>query len=89
MQALKGKTGIIEPTYVYLPGIPGGEAVQKITGCEYFSIPVKLDTSGATECVNVLDKANEYEKKLLVACYTGLKGNITTGIEFVKNPPSK
>ena len=27
---------------MYLPGVPGGEAVAKETGLEYFSVPVEL-----------------------------------------------
>jgi malate dehydrogenase len=39
------------------------------------------------QAVNILPSATSYEKKLLQACYDGLKGNIDKGIEFVKNPP--
>ena len=45
MQAVKGKSGVVEPTFVYLPGIEGGDAVQKETGCNYFSVPVELGVS--------------------------------------------
>lgn len=44
---------------------------------------------GAKRIENVVSKANDYEKKLLQACYSGLKGNISKGIEFIQNPPSK
>jgi malate dehydrogenase len=37
----------------------------------------------------VVSSANEQEQKLLKACYEGLNGNISKGIEFVQNPPSK
>ena len=72
------------------------------TGCDYFSVPVELGPQGAvkvrfsnrifclvltTQAVNILPSATAYEKKLLQACYDGLKGNIDKGIEFVKNPP--
>jgi malate dehydrogenase len=89
MQAVKGKAGIVEPTFVYLPGVDGGDAIKKETGCDYFSVPVELGPQGAVKAVNIIGAANEYEKKLLQACYTGLKGNIEKGIEFVKNPPKK
>ena len=48
-----------------------------------------IGPEGAKKAVNVVTSANEHEKKLLQACYTGLKGNISKGIEFVKNPPQK
>ncbi|KAF2718663.1 malate DEHYDROGENASE, NAD-dependent [Polychaeton citri CBS 116435] len=87
IQAAKGKTGIVEPTFVYLPGVPGGDAIAKETGLEYFSVPVELGTDGAKEAQNIVSSANEYEKKLLQACYSGLKGNIEKGVQFVANPP--
>lgn len=45
LKAAKGEKGIIEPTYVYLPGVPGGEAIAKETGVDYFSVPVELGVS--------------------------------------------
>lgn len=89
MQAVKGKTGIVEPTFVYLPGIEGGDAVEKETGCKYFSVPVELGPEGAKKVHNILGSVNEYEKKLLSKCCEDLKGNIEKGVEFVKNPPQK
>lgn len=88
LQAIKGGSGIVEPTFVYLPGVEGGAEIAKLTGCEFFSVPVELGPQGAHKAINVVARANEYEKKLLEACYTGLKGNITKGVEFVKNPPA-
>ena len=74
MQAVKGKSGIVEPTFVYLPGIEGGDAIVKETGCDYFSVPVELGPEGAKKANNIIPSANEYEKKLLEKCYTDLKG---------------
>lgn len=87
LKALKGSSGIVEPTFVYLPGVDGGAEIAKLTGCEFFSVPVQLGPQGAEKAINVVSQANDYEKKLLEACYNGLKGNITKGVEFVKNPP--
>lgn len=42
IKATKGEKGIVEPTFVYLPGVAGGDAVLKETGVEYFSVPVEL-----------------------------------------------
>ena len=45
--------------------------------------------NGAKSAHNIVGSANAYEKKLLEACYAGLKGNISKGIDFVQNPPAK
>ena len=45
IKATKGESGIVEPTFVYLPGVSGGESIQKETGCDYFSVPVELGVS--------------------------------------------
>jgi hypothetical protein len=42
MRAAKGEKGIVEPTFVYLPGVAGGDAIAKETGCDFFSVPVEL-----------------------------------------------
>jgi malate dehydrogenase len=87
IRAVAGETGIIEPSFVYLPGVPGGEEIAKLTGCDFFSVPIELGTGGAKKAFNVVSSANEYEKKLLEACYKGLSGNISKGVEFIANPP--
>ena len=45
LKAVKGEKGIVEPTFVYLPGVEGGDAIQKATGVDYFSVPVELGVS--------------------------------------------
>lgn len=42
IKASKGERGIVEPTFVYLPGVPGGEEIVKDIGVDYFSVPVEL-----------------------------------------------
>jgi len=43
LKAVKGQSGIVRPSYVYLPGVPGGDAVQKsVDGLDYFSTNVEL-----------------------------------------------
>lgn len=42
IKASKGEKGIVEPTFVYLPGVPGGKEIAKETGVDYFSVPVEL-----------------------------------------------
>jgi len=45
LKAVKGEKGIIEPTFIYLPGVEGGDAIAKETGCDFFSVPVELGVS--------------------------------------------
>ena len=43
LKAVKGQTGIVQPSFVYLPGVPGGDAVQKsVDGLEFFSTNIEL-----------------------------------------------
>lgn len=88
IKAVKGESGIIAPTYVYLPGVEGGDEIAKLTGCDFFSVPVELGPNGAKKAFNIVASANDYEKKLLEACYKGLGGNISKGVEFIKSPPA-
>lgn len=39
---MKGAKGLVEPSYVYLPGVPGGEEIAKQTGTDFFSVPIEL-----------------------------------------------
>jgi len=89
LKALNGEKGIVEPTYIYLKGVPGGEAIAKETGCDFFSVPVELGTNGASKAINPLTNIDESEKKLLIPCLEGLKDNIAKGVSFVHNPPQK
>jgi len=89
IKASKGETGIVEPSFVYLPGVPGGDAIAKETGLDYFSVPIELGKDGVKEAKNVIGSANAAEKKLLEACYAGLKGNIAKGVEFAQLPPAE
>jgi malate dehydrogenase len=88
IRAAKGESGIIEPTFVYLPGVEGGAEIQKLTGCDFFSVPTELGPEGVKKVFNVVSGANDYEKKLLEACYKGLTGNIAKGVEFIVSPPA-
>lgn len=43
LKAVKGESGIVRPSFVYLPGVSGGEAVQKsVDGLDYFSTNIEL-----------------------------------------------
>merc|ERR1711977_606952 len=89
LKGLAGEKNIIEPSIVYLPGVPGGEAIAKETGCDFFSVPIQLGTSGVEKAINPLSNINDAEKTLLKACVEGLKGNIAKGVDFAHNPPQK
>ncbi|KAL4989057.1 lactate/malate dehydrogenase [Aspergillus falconensis] len=89
IKASKGQSGIVEPSYVYLPGVPGGADIAKATGVDFFSIPVELGPNGVQKAVNILDSVTEAEKKLLETAIKGLKGNIDKGVEFAQSPPPK
>jgi len=89
LKGLTGEKGIITPTFVYVQGIPGGDEVFKETGCEFFSVPVELGTTGAEKIHNPLTNLDDSEKTLLKACVEGLKGNIAKGVSFAHNPPQK
>jgi len=45
IRASKGEKGIVEPTFIYLPGVEGGDAIAKETGVDFFSVPVELGVS--------------------------------------------
>jgi len=89
IRAVKGEKGLVEPSFVYLSGVPGGEEIAKETGCDFFSVPIELGPGGAERAINVLTHIDENEKTLLKACVEGLKGNIEKGVNFAHNPPQK
>jgi malate dehydrogenase len=46
LKAVKGEKGIVQPSFVYLPGVPGGDQVQQsVDGLDYFSTNVELGVS--------------------------------------------
>ncbi|KAF4637165.1 hypothetical protein G7Y89_g925 [Cudoniella acicularis] len=89
LKGLSGEKGIVTPTFVYLPGISGGEVIAKETGLDFFSVPVELGTTGAEKAQNPLTNLDDNEKTLLKAAVEGLKGNIAKGVSFAHNPPQK
>ncbi|KAI4185543.1 MAG: hypothetical protein L6R41_004051 [Letrouitia leprolyta] len=89
IKAIKGEKNIVEPSFVYLPGVPGGDGIAKETGVDFFSVPIELGISGAEAAQNVLSSVSAEEKQLLEACKTGLKGSIEKGVEFVARSPAE
>lgn len=49
IRASKGEKGVVEPTFIYLPGVTGGDAIAKQTGLDFFSVPVELGVSSGFE----------------------------------------
>ncbi|CUS11218.1 unnamed protein product [Tuber aestivum] len=74
--AIGGEKGIVEPSYVYLPGVPGGDEIAKAVGIDFFAVPVELGPNGVEKATNPLGSVNEDEKKLLEVAIKGLKTNI-------------
>ncbi|KAI0180432.1 malate dehydrogenase [Hypoxylon sp. FL1284] len=89
LKAAKGEKGLVEPSFVYLPGVPGGEEVAKATGLDFFSVPVELGPAGVEKATNPLAGITEKEKSLVDVAVAGLKGNIEKGVSFAHNPPQK
>lgn len=85
--ASKGEKGIVEPTFIYLPGIDGGEEVIKSTSLDFFAVPVELGKNGASKAQNPLTSLTTDEKALLETALKGLGDNITKGIAFVAVEP--
>ncbi|KAK6864185.1 malate dehydrogenase [Apiospora arundinis] len=86
LKAAKGEKGLVEPSFVYLPGVPGGKEIAEKTGCDFFSVPIELGPNGAEKATNVLGNITAKEQTLLDACTKGLKDNITKGVTFAHNP---
>ncbi|KAI1001098.1 Malate dehydrogenase, cytoplasmic [Podosphaera aphanis] len=89
LRGLNGEKDIVEPSFVYLPGVNGGEEIHKEIGVDFFSVPVELGKTGVEKVQNPFIKINDQEKKLLSTAIAGLKDNISKGITFVHNPPQK
>lgn len=89
LKAIKGEKGLVEPSYVYLPGVPGGKEIAEKTGVDFFSVPIELGPNGAEKAVNPLTNLTSEENEYLKKAIDGLKGNIEKGITFAHNPPQK
>ncbi|KAI8241016.1 malate dehydrogenase [Colletotrichum sp. SAR 10_99] len=83
IKAAQGQTGIVEPAYVYLPGVPGGDAVSKELGVEYFAVPVSFGANGV-ETAHPIGSLSDYETKLLKIAVDELKGNVKKGEDFAR-----
>ncbi|KAI8969652.1 malate dehydrogenase, NAD-dependent [Pilobolus umbonatus] len=89
IEAVAGKTGIVENTYVDLSADKNGaSSVKNIIGgeIEYFSVPVELGPGGVKKILPIGD-INKYEKELFSAATSELKGNIVKGTLFITEAP--
>ncbi|KAG2184982.1 hypothetical protein INT43_000895 [Umbelopsis isabellina] len=85
LDAIQGKTGVVECTYVNLESDPeGGKAIKQVVGDDvtYFSAQVELGKDGVSKILSV-GKLSDYEKKLFEAAVPELKGNIVKGASFI------
>lgn len=79
---VRGRRGIVESTYVHLPGNPGAEWNIKATGLDYFAQDVELGPKGVAQ-VKALPDLSLGEKSLVEIAIGELKGNISKGVSFV------
>ncbi|CCU76642.1 unnamed protein product [Blumeria hordei] len=89
LKALGGEKGMVEPSFVYLPGIAGGAEIQKEVGVDFFSVPIELSTNGAEKIQDPISNATEAEKALIKAAIGGLKEDIEKGITYYHTPQSE
>ncbi|KAF6829618.1 malate dehydrogenase [Colletotrichum plurivorum] len=82
IKASQGQPGIVEPAYVYLPGIERGDSVARELGVDYFAVPVSFGANGA-ETAHTIGTLSDYETQLLKVAVGELAGNIKKGEDFV------
>ncbi|PVH87197.1 malate dehydrogenase [Cadophora sp. DSE1049] len=81
LKAKGGESAVIEETYLYLPGIPGGKEIAAELGVDYFAVPVEFGPAGAVKAYQI-GALSDYEKKMLKIAAEELKGNISKGVTF-------
>ncbi|KAK3374972.1 lactate/malate dehydrogenase [Podospora didyma] len=89
LKAINGAKGLVEPSYVYIKDIPGGEEIYKRTGVDFFSVPIELGPNGAEKAINILGDLTKKEEELLKVAVEGLQGNIDKGVSFARKTPEK
>jgi malate/lactate dehydrogenase len=82
LKAINGQKGIIEETYLFLPGVPGGKEIAATLGVDYFAVPVELGLEGVVKAYPV-GLLSAYEAELLKVAVEELKGNVSKGVQFV------
>ncbi|CAI5759064.1 unnamed protein product [Candida verbasci] len=76
--------GTPDSSYIYLPGLPGGDKLAEKLGVDFFALPVYLQNGEIKSFID-LDKLNlsKDEEELVKISLKGLKGSIQQGIDFV------
>ena len=82
LKAAQNAENIREEAYVYLPGVPGGDAVANELGVDYFAVPLDFGPGGA-EKAHGIGSLSEYEQNMLTTAVEQLKGNIENGVKFM------
>jgi len=75
LEALKGKTGLVECAYV----------ASNITSASYFASPILLGVNGVERNLGLAQLSDFEKEKLETEVLPELKTNIAKGIEFVEN----
>lgn len=83
IRASQGETGVVEPAYVYLPGVTGGKEIAEQLGVDYFAVPIEFGADGANKAFNI-GKLSAYEEDLLKTAVQELKGNVAKGEDHIK-----
>jgi malate dehydrogenase len=82
LRAVSGEKGIIEDTYLYLPGVPGGKEVAAELGVDYCAVPVEFGLEGAVKAYPI-GKLSTHEQRLLKIAIEELQKNVSKGIQFM------
>jgi malate dehydrogenase len=85
LDAINGKSGVVECTYVNLEAdAEGAKAIKQVVGDDvaYFSAQVELGKQGVAK-INAIGSLSDFEKKLFEAALPELKGNIVKGASFI------
>ncbi|KAG2181820.1 hypothetical protein INT44_008636 [Umbelopsis vinacea] len=85
LDAINGKSGVVECTYVNLEAdAEGAKAIKQVVGDDvaYFSAQVQLGKEGVAK-INAIGSLSDFEKKLFEAALPELKGNIVKGASFI------
>lgn len=81
-------TPVPDSSYVYLPGLPGGEEFSKkyVNGVSFFSVPVLLQNGEILSFINPFEKykITSEEASLTEVALDGLQKSINQGTTFVK-----
>ncbi|KTW26098.1 malate dehydrogenase, NAD-dependent [Pneumocystis carinii B80] len=67
-----GHSGILQSTFIYLPGIPGGDEIVKRVNLDFFAVQVELGVDGAQK-VKDFGTISQYEQHILSDAIVELK----------------